>query len=76
MPNTLLFDSFKVFVAILLVGLVYNLIFYTTDIYYMNIDKDEAFDFAYKSLLTMWLPGSAAAAVLYFAYCKFVIKKK
>lgn len=76
MSNNLLLDSLKVFVAILLVGLVYNLIFYTTDIYYMNTDKDESFDFAYNSLLTMWLPGSAAAAVLYFAYCKFVMKKK
>ena len=76
MPNSLTVDSFKMFIVLLLFGLIYNVIFYTVDIYYLNKDKDEAFDFAYKSVLTWWLPGSAVAAVLYFAYCRSLMKKK
>jgi len=73
MPNSSFLVFLKMFVAILFLGVIYNIIFYTVDIYYTNKDKDEALDFAYNNLLTIWLPGSVGASVGYSIYC---MKKK
>ena len=73
MPSSPFIVFLKMFVAILFLGVIYNLIFYITDIYYMNTDKDEALDFAYNNLLTIWLPGSVVASIVYSIYC---MKKK
>jgi len=73
MPNTSFLIFLKMFVAILFLGVIYNIIFYMIDIYYISKDKDEALDFAYNNLLTIWLPGSVGAAIVYSIYC---MKKK
>ena len=61
MSNSPFIVFLKMFVAVLFLGVIYNIIFYMIDIYYINKDKDEALDFAYNNLLTIWLPASVVA---------------